>query len=122
MLEILIVEDDPSICDTLESYLCEVHKLRNCDCAETLQAAIEKVEKKHYDVILLDILLNGDLGTPLIAIAREWYPDKPPFIIVMSAMHGACNLAERNKADYFLPKPFDLETLDEIIYKLISIN
>lgn len=117
MLKILIVEDDDSISDCLTQYLCEQLDVR-CERAPDLQDGMLKLEKSNYDVIFLDLLLDGDMGTPLIGIARTWWPERPPKIVVVSAMMGAEKVAQRNAADYFLPKPFDVERLDEIISEI----
>jgi DNA-binding response OmpR family regulator len=112
-MKILIVEDEPGISETLAMYLST---RADCKVTESVQGAMEILETERPDVILLDIWLNGEFGTPIIGIARDWYSDRPPTIIVISAMVGAKRLAEQNNAEYFLDKPFDLEFLDEIIF------
>lgn len=115
MLQILIVEDDDSTRLMLKTYICDHRNQRNCDEASTLSQAIDLVAKKRYDIILLDIWLKGDMGNQLIDWARERWPDHPPLVIVMSAMSGAKEIAERHRASRFVAKPFGLEILDEII-------
>lgn len=73
------------------------------------------MEKVNYDIIFLDILLEGEFSTPLIGIARDWYSDNPPKIVIISAMAGSAKIAESYRVYKYLPKPFDLETIDEII-------
>jgi two-component system OmpR family response regulator len=114
MAKILIVEDDDVTRQVLHLYLCNLCA-NDCDEASTLSEALSKIETTHYDLIILDVWLGGDLGTGLISCAREWYPDKPPKIVVISAMLGADKLARDHKADYYLAKPFDLDSFDEIL-------
>lgn len=73
------------------------------------------VEKKRYDLILIDLILECEMATPIISRIRELYPDNCPGICVMSAMTGAEKIVEENKITHFIKKPFALETLDEII-------
>jgi DNA-binding response OmpR family regulator len=115
-LNLLIIEDDTSICDTLKMYLCFSRNNIKCVSAETLEEGITELKKSRPDIILLDLLLKGESGLPIIEASRELYPAKPPIIIVMSAMNGAEDLAKEKNADYFVAKPFDLDLLDEILF------
>lgn len=116
-MEILIVEDDKSIREVLETYLCDESRGQNCDHADTLAGAIGMVGRKKYDLILLDLLLADGLSVPIIKLSRELYPDAPPTICMISAMHGAKQIAEENNVNSFIPKPFDLDTIDDLVIK-----
>lgn len=68
-----------------------------------------------YDLILLDLLLNGEMSTPLIKYVRRLYYNDPPIICILSAMNGAGEIATQNDIANCIIKPFNLETIDEII-------
>jgi DNA-binding response OmpR family regulator len=114
-MKILIVEDDRSIAETLEVFCTMYHA--SCEITDSIEGAMASLEIEKPDYILLDIWLNGEFGTPIIGIARDWYPDEPPNIIVMSAMSGSEKIAEQNNADYYIAKPFDIDILEEIIFR-----
>ena len=114
MLKILIIEDDDATRSILNYYICG-ERGQYCDEADSYRKAMEMIQNKRYDIILLDLWINGDFGIGLIEETRKLYQDGPPIIIVISAMTGGKEIAERHKADKFVAKPFDLEIMDEFI-------
>jgi DNA-binding response OmpR family regulator len=86
MIEILIVEDEKPISELLRLSLTKAGY--RCTCAMDGVEAVGYIERDHYDLILLDVMLPGingfelmeyvrDLGTPVIfitamnAVSRE---------------------------------------------------
>ena len=107
---ILIVEDDDSIRETLKMFLdCIGQK---CIEARTLKEGLEKIDD--CSTILLDMLLAGEDGAPIIAAARKL--KRPPYIVMMTALQNADKLAEELKPDSLLKKPFDLDTLMNLLH------
>lgn len=65
------------------------------------------------DLIYLDVKLGCEIGLSLIPWLREnLHPT--PFIIVASALNKAQQMAEPYGPDCFIPKPFSIDTLEEI--------
>lgn len=116
-MQILLVEDDKSIRDVLNTYICDVSQGRHCEMAKTLAEAIALVTRKRFDFIFLDLLLPDGMGTPLIPYAKQLYPYNTPQICVTSAMHGSAKIAEENGVIY-LSKPFALDILDELLLNI----
>ena len=114
MVHILIVEDDKAIREVFHMYLCLAHLGIECEDASKFSDAMAMVSKKKYDLIFLDLILNGEISTPLISHARRVHQDKPPKICIFSAMFGAQKIAEIEHTD-FISKPFVLETIDQFI-------
>ena len=67
---ILIVEDEPLIAMMLEDFLDSLgHKVRGtCD---TVQCALEEVEKGGFDLAILDVNLKGENVWPVATKLRE---------------------------------------------------
>jgi DNA-binding response OmpR family regulator len=74
---ILIVEDEPLIAMMLEDFLDSLgHKVRGtCD---SVQGALDEVEKGGFDLAILDVNLKGENVWPVAARLRE---KNVPFVI-----------------------------------------
>ena len=114
-MQILIIEDDRSTRELLKYYLCDHLMHRDCETASSVSKGVEMVTGKHYDLILLDLWLDGEISTPIIARARELYPNNPPFICLLTAASGIERIATQFKPDSFIQKPFALEKIEELV-------
>lgn len=111
-MRVLIVEDDEHIRLTLESVIQTFG--HEPFVADSVEHGIQMLSVTRPEVILLDLLMNGDVATPFIQVARDLMSAHPPRIIIISAMSGAQNVAERHHVD-FLAKPFCIDQLREMI-------
>jgi CheY-like chemotaxis protein len=111
--EILVVDDDPRICDLLEAFLCdEGYEIRR---ASDGIDALTKIEKGAPDLIVTDLMMPRLDGAGLIDRLRQDGYRIP--VIVISAVHGnARNLAVAG----FVPKPFDLNHLADIVSETLA--
>ena len=74
---ILIVEDEPLIAMMLEDFLDSLgHKVRGT--CETVECALEEVEKGGFDLAILDVNLKGENVWPVATKLRE---KNVPFVI-----------------------------------------
>lgn len=62
MVKILIADDHPVVCRGLKEIL--VHELKDvvCDEAEGAQEALVHVQKRDWDLVILDITMQGRSG------------------------------------------------------------
>ena len=107
MHNVLIVDDEPGIRDSLQGVLeDEGYKVAS---AETAEAGLEILDRRPFDVVLLDIWLPGMDG--LDALQRIKQSDGAPEVIMISG-HGTIETAVRATklgAFDFLEKPLSLE-------------
>lgn len=104
MLQILVVEDEHSI-----SNLIKVNLIRAgyaCDCAYDGLAAVDMLDKKPYDLVLLDIMLPGADGYEIMDYIA-------PLEIPVIFLTAKASVADRVKglrmgADDYLTKPFEI--------------
>jgi DNA-binding NtrC family response regulator len=117
MAEILIVDDDYTIRETLHELLSSEH---NCETAETAEAALTKLESKPFDVVLTDISMPGLNGLDLLDRVLKLYP-KTPVIIVsgITDQEHADALMELGAFDYLL-KPFRLEAVERSVKRALD--
>jgi two-component system, NtrC family, response regulator PilR len=117
MAEILVVDDDDVIRDTL----CELLSLEHaCQTADTAEAALAKLEAQAFDVVLTDISMPGLSGKELLTRVLEMYPGTPVIMISgLSDQEQAQSLISLGAFDYLL-KPFRLEVVEESVRRAIT--
>ncbi|GAA4719356.1 response regulator [Sphingomonas lutea] len=74
---ILIVEDEPLIAMMLEDFLDSLGHTISGSC-DTVQCALEEVEKGGFDLAILDVNLKGENVWPVASALRA---RKVPFVI-----------------------------------------
>ncbi|MFB1022027.1 MAG: sigma-54 dependent transcriptional regulator [Vicingaceae bacterium] len=109
MATILVIDDDRPIRSTLKEIL-EFEKFK-VDDAEDGLAAILKIEKKNYDLVLCDIKMPKMDGIEVLHKIQELKPEMP---VVMISGHGDIETAVgaiKLGAFDFIEKPLDLNRL-----------
>lgn len=107
MIRILVVEDEKPILDLLDMSLTAAGYA--CDCLSTGTGAADAVEKKRYDLILLDVMLPGVDGFELMEYIA---PMEIPviFITARSAVSDRIRGLKLGADDYIV-KPFEIAEL-----------
>lgn len=107
MLNLLIVDDEASIRDSLKGVLQD--EGYQPSTAESGEACLDLLQKKPFDVVLLDIWLPGMDGLDVLQKIREL--ENPPEVIIISG-HGTIETAVRATklgAFDFLEKPLSID-------------
>ncbi len=104
MLQILVVEDEHSISNLIKVNLTRAGYA--CDCAYDGLAAVDMLDKKPYDLLLLDIMLPGADGYEIMDYIA-------PLEIPVIFLTAKASVADRVKglrmgADDYLTKPFEI--------------
>jgi|GEM_PF-259510 len=110
---VLIVEDEEAI----RSLLFTVLRRRNVDVdlARDGLAAVEKLSRCNYSLILLDLMMPRMSGWQLLDYLRDnQVEERKPIIIVMTAGFDTGNLDPRVVMSV-IRKPFDLQLLTEVV-------
>jgi len=106
---ILIVDDETEIRESLETLLSlEGFQVDSADSAESGQRCLEK---KSYDVVLLDVALPGKSGLDALEDFRRLDPNLAVLIITAYGSVENAVAAIRRGAENFLTKPWDNEQL-----------
>lgn len=89
------------------------------DIAYSGEAALEKVESKIPDLLLLDFMMPGMNGYQVIKHLKK-EPGKYSFPIVLMSAHSRSDIVEEclNLIDGFISKPLEIETLINVIQSL----
>lgn len=107
MLNLLIVDDEASIRESLQGVLQD--EGYQPATAESGEACLDLLQKKAFDVVLLDIWLPGMDGLDVLQKIREF--ENPPEVIIISG-HGTIETAVRATklgAFDFLEKPLSVD-------------
>lgn len=116
MAEILVVDDDDIIRETLCELLSSDHA---CQTAATAEEALAKLEAQAFDVVLTDVSMPGLSGLDLLNRVVRLYPGTPVIIISgRSDQEQAQSLIARGAFDYLL-KPFRLEVVEDSVRRAI---
>src|SRR5260370_41735029 len=109
MAEILVVDDDDLIRDTLYDLPSPEYQ---CQTAETAEKALTRLEAETFDVVLTDISMPGLSGLELLGSVLQMYPKTPVIIISgISDQEHAEGLIKLGAFDYLL-KPFRREAFE----------
>ena len=106
-VEILIVEDEIPISRLLETSLQQAGY--HCSCVFDGSACADMLEKRRFDLVLLDVMLPGADGFELLPYVQEY--DTPViFITARSAVADRVRGLKMGAEDY-ISKPFSIEEL-----------
>lgn len=115
---ILIVDDEVIMRESLSGWLArDGHAVTTASSGEE---ALEKLEQSHFDILLVDIKMEGISGLEVLRKVKENDPD---VAIVMITAYGSIATAieaMKNGAYDYLLKPFDPNQLGVLIDKIVA--
>jgi len=117
---ILIVEDEPAICDLCRRVLSSVYF--EIDVAANGKVAQDMLAEKQYDLCLMDIKLPTMNGKELYQWLEERHPQLASRVIFTTGdvMGGDTQIFLEQAARPFLPKPFTPDELKTIIRETLE--
>ena len=120
LMRVLQVDDDPKTTEIVEAMLrSEGH---SCQSTESGKHALELTKRKHYDVILLDIMLPDIDGFEILRRLRM-AGDRTPVVIQSGLIDRTASArgSDFGVTDYLL-KPFNKGELMERLRSAISLG
>jgi two-component system chemotaxis response regulator CheY len=123
MANILVVDDDRQVCDLLKQVLED--RGDTVTCATNGVEGIKEYRSHPADLIILDILMPEKEGLETILDLRREFPQVK--IIAMSggserAKLDLLDLARRLGAQHTIDKPFQLNTLTDLVTQTLQEN
>ncbi|MCK5708166.1 MAG: response regulator [Candidatus Aureabacteria bacterium] len=115
---ILIVDDE----EIMRSFLFDLlqdegYDVEQCDSGE---AAIERTEKRDYDLIISDIKMQGKDGYDVLKAVRTIKPDIKVLLMTGYALDEEGTEIVAKGANGFILKPFDINSIRQIAQKLLG--
>lgn len=118
---LLVVDDNSVNQKVITSFLTRMN--HTSDCVDTAENALALIQKKPYDLILMDIQLPGMSGDEATRVLRK-LPDPTIAALPVIALTG--NLRDEDKMTYqkagmngFVAKPIDPDILESVIDDVI---
>ena len=112
-LRILVVDDEPSIGNTVKMLLnIDGHEVES---TQSGKEALAKFERGRFDLVFTDFAMPGMKGDQLAAAIKTRAPEQP---IVMITAHAGALPATVN-VDHIVGKPFRLQQLRDAITKVL---
>src|SRR6202049_4108277 len=115
---ILLVDDNESQRQVISFWLSEEHY--DVSTASTVDAAIELLAQKDFDLILTDVKMPGSSGMELLAWSKEHMPEIP--VLMMTAfgsVSDAVPAMNMGAFDYIL-KPLNDDAFKIIVNKALQ--
>ena len=108
--KILIVDDEADVRENIKSYLA-----RRIECviqeAPDGKQALELINKESFDLILLDIKMQGISGMGVLKKTKISHPDTDIIMITAYDSEQVCREALKEGAVDFIVKPSTLEVI-----------
>src|SRR5437879_5112061 len=113
VMRILVVEDDPIVCDLLQEFLVGLrHEPR---IVHTAEAALDLLRGERPDVILLDIRLPGMSGLDFLQLPAVRELRAPILVVSGDVTETQAQESLRLGAFDFVGKPLPLRRLEELL-------
>jgi DNA-binding NtrC family response regulator len=117
---VLVVDDEPKLCDLLASALSQ-NGITVFTAGNGLHA-LKVLEAEDIDLVISDWRMPGMDGPQLLAEIKNRFPQLP--VIVMTAYSTVKNAVQsmRNGAFDYIAKPFDIDELDITVSKALQFR
>ena len=116
-MKVLVVEDDPSVRETLgmvlEAYQHEPNLVKDGE------QALDYLQTSWPDAMLLDLTLPGMTGEEVYERIQQRFGRVPPTVVLSAAQQGASRTRHLSGAR-FLAKPYTLEQLADILVETVN--
>lgn len=115
---ILVVDDEARIREGCQLVLSDLGF--EVAVAPDGKQGLQMIEERHFDIILLDLMMPIISGFDVLAKVRDIHPDTVVIVITGYATIEHSIEAMKKGAFDFIPKPFDPEQLRAVVAKAIK--
>jgi len=116
--KVLVIDDEKVIREGCHEVLTqEGYKVVR---AERGGQGLKMIEKEHFDIILLDLMMPGLSGFDVLSHVKTLHPDTSVIVITGYATIENSIEAMKNGAFDFIPKPFSPDQLRVVVSKAIE--
>jgi two-component system response regulator PilR (NtrC family) len=117
---VLIVDDEPDICELLEMTLNRMD-IQTC-CAETIESAKTLLQQNPFDLCLTDMKLPDGNGLDLVDTIQAMSNPIPVAVITAHGNMDTAILAMKKGAFDFVSKPVDLSMLRQLVSSALKLS
>jgi response regulator RpfG family c-di-GMP phosphodiesterase len=116
---VLVVDDEPAICELLAESLRQKYDCQTCSSGE---GALALMQEQPHDVVVSDLRMTGMSGLKLLDEVRKNYP-RTAFLMLTgeTEIRVGIEAMKQGAADY-LVKPVDLELMGRSIERALEVK
>ena len=115
---ILILDDEPIVGDRLKPALEKAGY--DVETQTDSQAAIDKLARTRYDVLITDLKMSGPSGLDVLRFVKEHTPSTRVIVITGYATAEQARESMKGGAVDFIAKPFRISQLRELIARTLA--
>lgn len=115
---LLIVDDEPEICQTLA--ICLDKTKFRINYASNAADAYRLLEQESYDAIVTDVMMPGEDGIAFLGRVHQVWPDIPVILMTGYAQLQMAVDAINNGAFDFVYKPLDFDHMRKIVERAVN--
>ncbi|MBP3886089.1 MAG: response regulator, partial [Cellulosilyticum sp.] len=122
-MKILIADDNKDFSDILMEFINRQEDMEVIDVAGNGEQACDLITEVQPDIVILDVIMPYLDGIGVLERVNTMPLEKRPLFVMLSAV-GQDKITERALAlgaEYYIVKPFDMETLANRIRQLKSM-
>ncbi len=116
MARLLVVDDEKSICSTIEAAMKAAG--HHVEVADSGEMALTLMRRNVPEILLTDLRMDGMSGLDLLGKAREYFPTVTVVIMTAFATIDTAVSAMKNGAYDYLVKPFTPEQLEHLVERI----
>jgi DNA-binding NtrC family response regulator len=116
--KILILDDEPIVGDRLKPALEKAGY--QVETQTDSQAAIDKLARTRYDVLITDLKMSGPSGLDVLRFVKEHTPSTRVIVITGYATAEQARESMKGGAVDFIAKPFRISQLRELIARTLA--
>jgi DNA-binding response OmpR family regulator len=117
-LKILITDDEMALADALKNIISGLG--HTCDVAYDGKDCLRKISQQHYDVLFLDLIMPKLDGEGVLESLRGREPQLDVIVISSEDDDEVIEAVLRHGATAYIMKPVSLESVENVIKKLIE--
>jgi CheY-like chemotaxis protein len=118
MIRILVVDDEPGICDIIEKTFSYIGF--SVSTATNAKKALSILEKEKPRIVFLDLIMPDMDGLELLTKMKQISPDVIVIVVTARKEEDAKEEAVRLGADEFIAKPFSRNYLRDVVVQKIK--
>jgi DNA-binding NtrC family response regulator len=119
MKHLLIIDDERGSRESMRLVFLKTHQVTT---AENSIEALDLISKKHFDLIILDVVMPGMTGMEFLHEVREIFPEIPVIMVSASYNDDIIQEAKHLKAVGFICKPFDVHELRNLVNQTLEAS
>jgi DNA-binding NtrC family response regulator len=114
---ILVVDDEPSICQMLGHVLTDEHY--QVETAGSVLDALAKLAATSFDLAIVDLFLPDTNGLNLAEAIRMLDPHTPVILITAYGTPAFESMASHPAISHYMHKPFSLDRLLGLVHQIL---